>query len=65
MSSSTSACTGCVNVLQDQQQAVLQHQNGSESPLAKLKAKHHKLCTVIENGQVVVRPVEPVKAESE
>lgn len=65
MSFPTSACAGCVNVLQDHQQAVIQHQNVSESPLAKPKIKPHKLCTVIENGQVVVRPVEPSKAEAD
>jgi hypothetical protein len=64
MSFPTSSCTGSVAVLQSYQQAVQRH-SSTESPLSKPRAQPHKLCTVVENGQVVVRPVESSKAESD
>ncbi|MBW4440966.1 MAG: hypothetical protein KME10_06980 [Plectolyngbya sp. WJT66-NPBG17] len=63
MSSPTSACTGFVSVLEDQQQTAIQQCGSTRSTLAKPHAKPHKLCTVVENGRVVVRPVEPPKIE--
>lgn len=61
MSSPTASCTGCVSVLKDQQQAAIQHQNAAESALTKPAEQPRKLCTVVENGRVVVRLIEPSK----
>lgn len=52
------ACTGCVKVLNDQQ-SVIQHQELPEHGCASVAPKQQKLCTTIENGRVVVRPIEP------
>ncbi len=59
MTSPTAACTGCVSILKDQQQVAIQHQ--TQTALAKPDAKPHQLCTVVENGRVVVRPIESSK----
>jgi hypothetical protein len=55
---SVPACTGCVKVLSDQQ-SVIQHQESSEQACAPAAPKQQKLCTTIENGRVVVRPIDP------
>ncbi|MBD1823760.1 hypothetical protein H6F51_14835 [Cyanobacteria bacterium FACHB-DQ100] len=65
MASPTSSCAGFVRVLQDQQYAAIEHCDALKHPLAKPAAKVHKLCTVVENGRVVVRPIESSRSESE
>ncbi|MBD1843336.1 hypothetical protein H6F89_07950 [Cyanobacteria bacterium FACHB-63] len=65
MASPTSSCTGFVRVLQDQQHAVIEYCAALKHPLAKPAAKVRKLCTVVENGRVVVRPIESSRPESE
>lgn len=57
MSPATSACTGSIKVLLDDRQTVIQHSESAEC--SQQKSKVHKLCTVVENGRVVVRPVQP------
>lgn len=57
---SVPACTGCVNVLNDQQSAI-RHQESLEHDCALPAPKQQKLCTVIENGRVVVRPIDPTQ----
>lgn len=56
---SVPACTGCVKVLNDQLQPVIQHQEATERLCIKPAPKPQKLCTKVENGRVVVRPIEP------
>ncbi|BAU11051.1 hypothetical protein LEP3755_15440 [Leptolyngbya sp. NIES-3755] len=58
MSCPTAACTGYVKVLENQQ-TLRQHDCLAESPLAKPKKQSHQLRTIVENGRVVVRPIEP------
>ncbi|MGG6264563.1 hypothetical protein ACQ4M3_27050 [Leptolyngbya sp. AN03gr2] len=58
MSCPTASCTGSVRVL-EAQQTLNQHFSFAPSPLTKPKRNPHKLCTIVENGRVVVRPVEP------
>ncbi|GAP98719.1 hypothetical protein [Leptolyngbya sp. NIES-2104] len=57
MSPLASSCTGSISVLLSDRQTAIQHCESAECSQEKLHAKSHKLCTVVENGRVVVRPV--------
>lgn len=64
MSNTNPACTSCVVLAQ--QQEILQHYEQSETnAVTTAKPPHQtphqtvqRLCTVVENGKVVVRPIE-------
>ncbi|MBE9011349.1 hypothetical protein IQ250_14140 [Pseudanabaenaceae cyanobacterium LEGE 13415] len=58
MSCPTAACTGSAKVL-EAQHTLNQHFSFAPSPLAKPKRTPPKLCTIVENGRVVVRPIQP------
>ncbi|KAM3091532.1 hypothetical protein ACKFKF_33030 [Phormidesmis sp. 146-12] len=67
MSTSTSAGVGsCISVL-NQQSETQQYQNQSDcsqrdTPTHSISSKS---CTVVENGRVVVKPIQPVTASKE
>ncbi|MER3434480.1 MAG: hypothetical protein C4288_13905 [Leptolyngbya sp. ERB_1_1] len=65
MSPLTSSCAGFVRVLEDQQQAAIQQCCSTESSLSKPDVKTYKLCTVVENGRVVVRPVKSSETKTD
>jgi hypothetical protein len=56
---SVSACTGCVQVLNDHQ-SVIQHQESPEHLCTHPAPKQHKRCTTVENGRVVVRLIDQI-----
>jgi hypothetical protein len=56
MATSASACSCCVTVLNQQNRETLHHQR---PPLVNSASQPPtKLCTVVENGRVVVRPID-------
>ncbi|KAM3096941.1 hypothetical protein ACKFKG_09645 [Phormidesmis sp. 146-35] len=67
MSTSTSAGVGsCISVL-NQQSEMQHHQNQSDchQPDCRTYSAPPKSCTVVENGRVVVKPIQPVTASKE
>lgn len=58
MSPLASSCTGSVSVLCRDRQTAIGHCESAACSQEKPHMKAHKLCTVVENGRVVVRPVD-------
>ncbi|MHC5767565.1 MAG: hypothetical protein ACYTXI_18445 [Nostoc sp.] len=57
MSFASSAC--CVVVLNQQQEQNISHQNQCQDVPVNHSKSTVKSCTVIENGRVVVKPLQP------
>ncbi|MBD2448510.1 hypothetical protein H6G76_15365 [Nostoc sp. FACHB-152] len=62
---STVSCTGCVVILNQQNEQNLAHQQQcQDTPINHSKSKG-KNCTVVENGRVVVIPSQPDETAKE
>ncbi|MEH2437835.1 MAG: hypothetical protein V7K25_27015 [Nostoc sp.] len=55
---SFSSCPCCVVVLNQQQEQNISHQNQCQDVPVNLSKSKVKSCTVVENGRVVVKPLE-------
>lgn len=55
---SSASCAPCVVVLKQQQEQNIQHQKECPS-VADKQCQKPKNCTVVENGRVVVKPLQP------
>lgn len=62
MSFASSVC--CVNILQQQREQNVQYKTESHS-VADKQCQNTKNCTVVENGRVVVKPLQPSSDETE
>ncbi|MDZ7967246.1 MAG: hypothetical protein RM368_20105 [Nostoc sp. DedSLP03] len=56
---SFASCACCVVVLNQQQEQNISHQNQCQDVPVKPSKSMVKSCTVIENGRVVVKPLQP------
>ncbi|MBD2246500.1 hypothetical protein [Nostoc sp. FACHB-888] len=56
---SFSSCPCCVVVLNQQQQQNVSYQNQSQDVPVNYSKSMVKSCTVVENGRVVVKPLQP------
>ncbi|MBW4424812.1 MAG: hypothetical protein KME50_10250 [Nostoc desertorum CM1-VF14] len=56
---SFSPCPCCVVVLNQQQQQNVSYQNQSQDVPVNYSKSMVKSCTVVENGRVVVKPLQP------
>jgi hypothetical protein len=54
-------CTSCIVVLNQQQEQNISRQTQSLDTPVKYHQKEVKNCTVIENGRVVVKPIDQVE----
>lgn len=61
MSFASSVC--CVNVLQQQREQNVQYK--TECRVADKQCQNTKNCTVVENGRVVVKPLQPSNDQTE
>ncbi|HYX13906.1 MAG TPA: hypothetical protein VE944_05960 [Nostoc sp.] len=55
---SFSSCPSCVVVLNQQQEQNISHQNQCQDMQVNLSKRMVKTCTVVENGRVVVKPLQ-------
>ena len=63
MSFASSVC--CVHVLKQQGEQNVQYQNECQSMPDKQCQKPKNYCTVVENGRVVVKPLQPANNQTE
>lgn len=64
MSSHTSAgASCCIAILKQQQEGSLHHHQAG-SPLVNANQPSTKNCTIVENGRVVVKPIQVVSPQS-
>ncbi len=63
---SFASCACCVAVLNQQREQNIQHKKECQGVSDNQCKKSAKSCTVVENGRVVVKPLQPaINAESE
>lgn len=56
---SSASCAPCVVVLKQQQEQNIQHQKECPGVANNHQSQKPKNCTVVENGRVVVKPLQP------
>ncbi|MEH1828945.1 hypothetical protein FD723_21765 [Nostoc sp. C052] len=56
---SFASCACCVVVLNQQQEQNISHQNQCQDVPVNHSKSVVKTCTVVENGRVIVKPLEP------
>jgi hypothetical protein len=61
---SLTSCPCCVIVLNQQQEQNISHQNQPQDMPVNQSKSNVKNCTVVENGRVVVKPLQPQPNET-
>jgi hypothetical protein len=61
---SSFACSSCAVVLNQQQMQNTSHQNQLQDNSVDDRKSVNKTCTVVENGRVVVKPLQPQNDEA-